>query len=150
MSNTKWYYVCDLEQKKALELTQIPEVWGNITGMADLDDEALADLSWAQLPDRGFLTPEAAQAANIDAATISSALALGTELATQQVREKRDVLLSESDKSVTADRWDSYDEAAKKSIADYRQALRDITDQDPFTATFPVIPDELAYLRAIS
>lgn len=150
MANTKWYYLCDLEEKKAIELTQIPEVWGNITGMSDLDDAALADLSWGGHADRGFLSKEAAEQAGVSTASLNAALALGTEVAKEQVRDKRDLLLNESDKAVTVDRWEGYSDETKQIIAGYRQALRDVTNQDPFNTVFPAIPDELAYLRAIS
>lgn len=148
--NTKWYYLSDLSNKTAIELVQIPEVWRNVTGMADLDDQALADMSWAQHPDMGFLSRESAEEAGITKDSLDAALVVGTELAKQQIREKRDVLLAESDKAVTVDRWESYDDETKQVIAGYRQALRDVTNQDPFDTTFPAIPDELAYLRAIS
>lgn len=150
MANTKWYYLCDLEEKKAKDLTQIPKVWGNITGMADLDDTALADLSWAGHPHMGFLSLQAARDAGISELSITDASMVGTELAKQQIREKRDLLLNESDKAVTVDRWEGYSDETKQIIAGYRQALRDVTNQDPFNTVFPAIPDELAYLRAIS
>jgi hypothetical protein len=59
-----------------------------------------------------------------------------------QIRAKRDYLLDISDKSVTSDRWEKYDEQTKREWADYRQALRDVTDQSTFPADveWPIEP----------
>ena len=55
-----------------------------------------------------------------------------------KIREKREELLKESD-------WTQFSDSPKKdqqSIKDYRQALRDITDQaDPFNITWPTEPE---------
>lgn len=58
-----------------------------------------------------------------------------------QVRMKRDRLLKESDALVMIDRWDGYTAEKKSAIADYRQALRDVTNQPgfPFAVVFPIL-----------
>lgn len=48
------------------------------------------------------------------------------------LRDQRDALLNRSDKFVMPDRWEKYDDQTKLEWADYRQALRDITDQVNF------------------
>ena len=55
----------------------------------------------------------------------------------QQVREKRNKLLAESDWTQVADA-----PVDKAAWATYRQALRDITDQDgfPLSVTYPESP----------
>lgn len=59
----------------------------------------------------------------------------------QRIREQRNRLLLASDSLVTIDRWErlTYDE--KQTIADYRQALRDLPSQnsDPNLITFPTL-----------
>ena len=44
MRNKNWYYLCDLVNKVATDMFQLPDVWGNITGMAQLTSEEVADL----------------------------------------------------------------------------------------------------------
>jgi hypothetical protein len=50
------YYCIDKENKTVLSAGPVPEVWGNISGMKDLDQEDLADLTWANYANYGFLT----------------------------------------------------------------------------------------------
>jgi hypothetical protein len=46
--------------------------------------------------------------------------------------EKRDELLSKSDKKVLPDLWENYSDEEKKEWKDYRKALRDITSLENF------------------
>lgn len=59
------------------------------------------------------------------------------EIASKEVREKRNALLDESDKEILPDR-----DTDKKAWAEYRQALRDITEQEgfPYDVVFPMRP----------
>lgn len=59
-----------------------------------------------------------------------------------QLREKRNKLLYESDIYVHSDRWSSYDDAKKIEWTTYRQALRDLpaNTSDPFNPVWPVKP----------
>ncbi|MFZ6813531.1 DUF4376 domain-containing protein [Undibacterium sp. Rencai35W] len=77
--NTAFYYLCDLDKKVAIDYRQIPEVFGNITGMADLNDASLASLAWAKVPSLGFLKEPAALAAGISVASMTAAYNLGAE-----------------------------------------------------------------------
>ena len=56
-----------------------------------------------------------------------------------EVRALRDRLLAESDPMLLPDRGLS--ESALKSWTDYRRALRDITQGDPFNPEWPAKPD---------
>jgi hypothetical protein len=58
------------------------------------------------------------------------------------IREKRNQLLAESDKFVVVDRWEKYDQQVKTEWADYRQALRDITEhaEFPVNVEWPIEP----------
>ena len=73
----------------------------------------------------------------------------------ERIREKRNKLLSDSDKQMTLDRLGLDTSSAIKFLASlknifsgkwakYRQALRDITDQPgfPYDVTFPDIPED--------
>jgi hypothetical protein len=57
----------------------------------------------------------------------------------QIIRERRNILLQESDKLVVADRWEKLTESKKTAISNYRQLLRDIPSQysNPSLVTFP-------------
>lgn len=65
-----------------------------------------------------------------------------TEKAAAEVRAKRNALLDESDKEVLPDRL-TKTSAAFKAWADYREALREIPDQEgfPFDVVFPAKPE---------
>lgn len=58
------------------------------------------------------------------------------------IREQRNALLKKSDEFVVADRWEYYSAQTKKEWADYRQGLRDITDQVNFpkSVDWPIEP----------
>lgn len=57
----------------------------------------------------------------------------------RRVRERRNMLLNESDKLVTIDRWEKLSYEEKDKISEYRQALRDLPlqDSDPNNINFP-------------
>jgi hypothetical protein len=149
MSNKKWYYLVNYKDKVAIEYTQIPAVWGNISGMSDLSDSMLRLLDWAKHSDVGFIPEDVAKQQNISQSSMDRVKAIGREVALVQLRTKRDLLLKESDAAVVIDRWNTYNDSKKTTISNYRQALRDLTNTtDPFNPTFPVIPTELAYLNA--
>jgi hypothetical protein len=52
--------------------------------------------------------------------------------ASETVRSERDVALLKSDALVTIDRWEAYDDTVKENLRVYRQALRDIPQQEGF------------------
>jgi hypothetical protein len=59
------------------------------------------------------------------------------------VREKRDEILKQSDALVLPDRWASYAPEKQASLSTYRQALRDIpqTQTDPANIVWPTPPN---------
>lgn len=59
-----------------------------------------------------------------------------------EVRKQRDLLLAESDKYLLLDLWETYSDAHKNDIKQYRQYLRDIpqTSNGPFNISWPQNP----------
>lgn len=57
-------------------------------------------------------------------------------------RSQRDALLSESDKLMLADIWETFSLEKQQAIKNYRQALRDLPQQEgfPFNVVFPEKP----------
>lgn len=148
MLNAKWYLLCNTVNNRAFDLLQIPEIWKNTTGMAQLDDEALATFNqWSSEKNEVFLSVPAARAAGIDNDSIDAVLAVTLPMVRNWVRAMRDPLLAETDKITTPDRWAKLDVVSKNDIELYRQALRDIPGQDPFNIAWPFIPEALAYIR---
>lgn len=62
--------------------------------------------------------------------------------AAKEVREKRDALLKQSDIEMMNDRLEKMTDESAQEWKDYRQALRDITEQEgfPFEVVFPEMP----------
>ena len=147
--NTNWYYRINLADKTAIEYMQIPEVWGNCSGLNSSDDATLADMNWAG-HNEGFLSPSAALELGVSQAELDRVMPVAREVAKAVIRKKRDQLLDASDKAVTVDRWDGYSTEVKAEIAAYRQSLRDMTEvADLFDPDWPTIPDSLEFLRRI-
>lgn len=138
MRNQNWYYLCDLADKVATDMFQLPEVWGNITGMAQLTSEDIADLGWAGQEGKGLLLEAAAVSAGVSSESIAAAKEIGAISCGRQVKEKRDLLLLESDWTQVADA-----PVDKTAWATYRQALRDISAQAgfPWTVDWPTQPE---------
>lgn len=59
----------------------------------------------------------------------------------QELRQHRNNLLNESDKLVTADRWEILSSQEKQKLSAYRQGLRDLPAQnsDPSLIVFPTL-----------
>lgn len=147
--NTNWYYRINLADKTAIEYMQIPEVWGNCSGLNSSDDATLADMNWAG-HNEGFLKLEAALALGVPQSELDKVMPVAREVAKSVIRKRRDQLLDASDKAVTIDRWESYSPEIKAEISAYRQALRDFTNtEELFYPTWPAIPDSLDFLKRI-
>ena len=71
---------------------------------------------------------------------------LFSELMQYTVDEKWEIIRSKRNKLLTATDWTQIDDSPKKTVQswlDYRQALRDITEQeDPDNITWPIKPEE--------
>lgn len=148
MLNAKWYLVCNTITNRAFDLLQIPDIWKNTTGMAGLDDESLATFNqWSSEKNEIFLTVAAARVAGVDNDSINAVLAVTLPVVKNWARTMRDPLLAETDKITTPDRWVKLDVVSKCDVEIYRQALRDVTEQDPLTIIWPFIPQALAHIR---
>jgi hypothetical protein len=151
MQNKKWYYRINLQNLTAIEYTQILDSWGNVSGLnaTSLVDEAtIADMNWAG-HNEGFLSKEAALAKGVTQAELDRVMPVAVEVGLIFLREKRDILLSASDRAVVIDRWETYTQEQKTTISTYRQALRDITTTgDVFNPTWPAIPEIMDFLNA--
>lgn len=142
--------MCHLDTKIAVEYTQILETWGNITGMLDLDDCHLSDLTWASNENIGFLLEPLAIALSIDSNSMTKAKLIGAEVAKELIRSKRDLLLAASDSAVVIDKWENYNQTIKTEISNYRSQLRELTNQpNIFNVVWPVIPASLSFLNAL-
>lgn len=140
----RYYYTCYFPEMRALQYEPCPETWGGrITGMSDLDDDALADLSWAGCSDYGFLTEAAAVKRGINAASMEVAKSIAGQVEMTTVRMLRDNLLAASDIAVLPDRWASYSKSQRQAWTDYRVALRDMPSSisDPFNIVWPTVPN---------
>jgi hypothetical protein len=138
MRNQNWYYLCDLVNKVATDMFQLPDVWGNITGMAQLTSEEVANLGWAGLDGKGLLLEAAALDAGVSIESIAAAKEIGAVACGNQARDKRDLLLSQSDWTQVADA-----PVDKTAWATYRQELRNISAQPgfPWAVVWPIQPE---------
>jgi hypothetical protein len=70
-----------------------------------------------------------------------------TQRTDEEIRHRRNVYLEKSDSYVLPDRWDYYTDEQKNAWRDYRQALRDIPQQEgyPITLTWPQPPDNVNF-----
>jgi hypothetical protein len=65
-----------------------------------------------------------------------------------EVRYHRDNTLNSTDYLMTSDLFNSFSAVDQQKIVDYRQALRDLTDQaDPFNITWPALGIESITLK---
>lgn len=151
MFNKSWYVLCDRAEKRALQYMQVPQTWMMATGLngetACADDITLADLDWSPTKGYGFLKPEAAARLGIDPVTIQVAKENAVGVVQAYFRDVRDTILGMSDIYVLADRWARYTDEQKAEVDAYRQALRDVTAQDPFNIVWPEIPQLMLAMK---
>jgi hypothetical protein len=59
------------------------------------------------------------------------------------IRDRRDTLLKESDTQILIDKWNNMDESKQQEWIIYRQALRDLPQiyTDPYSVIFPNLPN---------
>lgn len=121
-------YVKFNDQGKSIEITNtLPE---NATGYYPVP----ADITGVLLKLSGGTVVELT--AEEIAAEIEASRLLGIA---STVKQRRNKLLDEADKLTQADRWATYTDAQKASITAYKQALRDLPEQEgfPLTVVFP-------------
>ena len=90
-------YCIDKDNMQVLSSGPVPEVWGTISGMTELSDAVLSDLSWAGYTSHCFLSREAALALNILEADLDHADYLHKKLTTPEkitLRQARLALLN--------------------------------------------------------
>lgn len=137
------YFTCNLTQKEAFQYGDVPETYGNLTGMKMLSEEKLRDLAWAGMPGTGFIREDLVQTLGISAFSIKQALTVAQQGQRLKVIATRDFKLADSDKYVVIDRWSRYTLEQQNQVAAYRQALRDIGSSvtDWFNVVWPVLPN---------
>lgn len=145
--NSKWYLLVDTKTDTAVEYLQIPDDWHDNVGMHQLDDTQLATLGDWSPRNRGykFLTISVAKAFGVT--NIDSAINVVRPEIKEWLRTMRDPLLRASDIVTMVDRWANLDVVAQSHVTKFRQALRDITEGDVVNVTWPIIPNELSYLK---
>lgn len=143
MSDKKFYYICDFANQRVQQfIEEIPPVWGQISGMQDLSDEALKDLTWAGYPGMGFIPESQIHNYAVDAYTRDEAKRTANLLRRDTVIVDRDRRLAYSDRFVGSDRWEQFTMAQRAEITQYRQKLRDLTQvtEDWFNPVWPTMP----------
>ena len=72
--NTGFFYLVDRDAKQVVSAGELPESWGNIPSLNQLNYETISDLTWAGFPQYGFLTEEDARAVHdMDQASVDAA-----------------------------------------------------------------------------
>jgi Phage tail assembly chaperone protein len=141
----KKYYLIHFPTLVALQFfgNGMPNTWNNVTGMAELPDQEVADMTWSGNPGYGFLSEEQALARGILKESLAKAYQLGSLFQKPNVVNQRNTLLTEADKLTQADRWDNYTQSQKDEISAYKQALKDIpqTTTDWFNVIWPISPN---------
>jgi hypothetical protein len=132
------YYCIHKGTNKPVLAGRVPEVWGNISGLADVRGADLEDLTWAGYPDHGFLTEDQATTRGVLREDLEASLTVAVRIEGAAVRAQRDKLLAAADWTQLSD----VPEETKLAWAAHRQALRDITAQAgfPWTIDWPVAP----------
>jgi hypothetical protein len=130
------YYCIEKDTKKVLSAGFLKDTWGTITGMKDLSEQEVYDLTWANYPNHGFMTLSAALAFGVLQEELDAAKELGAKSQSDYVRATRIALLTETDWRFRSDQQPS------QEWVDYCQAVRDITDQTgfPWEINWPVAP----------
>lgn len=138
------YYCVHKTSLAAISAGPLPDVWGNISGMADLSPADAADLTWAGYDDYGFYQRADALAfgvsqASIDAADATYALVRGEDNAR---RAKQELLDSDWCEYPSVRDTSVFPHLANGSDFDaYRLVLRAITvNNTPDVETWPERP----------
>jgi len=138
------YYLCDTSTKSVKYVGELPEVYGNITGLIDASYDTIKDLTWAGYPGLGFLNEDDALVWGVDPEVIKAHHMQNIDNSWIEVREMRDALISNV-------RWriDRHDDEIKLGITPtenimpillYIQKLREVTNQqDPLNITWPIL-----------
>lgn len=120
----KLYYCINNQSLTVLSYGELPETWGNITGMADLTPQAARDLTWAGYPEISFVTAAEALEIGVTQANLDIGKAAGDEIQGNVVRKERDALLTATDWVVT--KAVELGQPIPNNYIVYRKALRDM------------------------
>ena len=134
----KLYYCINNQALTVLSYGELPETWGNITGMKDLSAADARDLTWAGYPEISFVNAAEALEIGISQADLDVGKAAGDAIQGDVVRVERDALLAATDWVVT--KAIELGEPIPNNYVVYRKALRDMPTQAgwPWTIT-PVV-----------
>ena len=133
------YYCIEKDTKKVLSAGFLTDTWGTITGMKDLSEQEVYDLSWANYPNHGFMTLQAALEYGVSQEALDAAKELGAKFQSDYVRATRVILLNATDWRFRNDQQPS------QEWIDYCHALRDVTNPEiqpgfPWEINWPVKP----------
>jgi hypothetical protein len=145
----KTYYLVNSLNKQVTYVGPLPEVWSNITGLCDMDEESLRDLSWAgeHMQNLMFLNEDDARKFGVSPALISIYRDQRESQEWEKIREQRDARIQavrwrverHSDRTSLGLPGDPY----IRNVLIYIQSLRDITTQsDPFNIVWPNEPPQ--------
>lgn len=151
MRKDRWYLVCNRHEMVALTCIQLPDEWRDIPNMWERSEEELAAIYETSVTAEALmiLSVDAARSAGMQADSIDMAMMNSYDAAKAWVRTMRDPVLAATDLVTSSDRWTKLDAVARRNIANFRQALRDITKTDVFNLQWPEIPQELDYIRSL-
>lgn len=149
-SVTGLVYLINKATKTVLYAGEVPEVYGNLTGLADVDYVVLQDLyaTWVfdEYKDLGFFTEADALARGVPQATLDTSRSAAWELKWSSYDDTRSQLIQ--DQRWRIDRFN--DETAMNlpptenitPVLVYIQAIRDLptTNPDPYNIVWPTIP----------
>ena len=134
------YYCIEKTTLKVLSLGHLPDVWGNITGMGELSESEVQDLTWAGYPDHGFYTKDNALKLNVDSLDLEIAHRIGRSIQTDIIKEEVTTDLSLCDWIVTKSIETNTEIPEEWKV--YRQGLRDLSLQSgyPWFVKYPELP----------
>lgn len=143
---TQRYYFCHYPSQTAMSLVDaIPNVVLNsITGLeSKAPNEVLTLGRWGH-PDYGFVPEQDIGNYEISQESIERCRLGAIELAKISLREQRDKLLDEIDRTkIVIDRWVKMTPEKQQQWIDYKEALRNLPDtvQDWFNPVWPAMPE---------
>ena len=134
----------------------LPQNTSNVSNLNLLDDETLKVLGWVPVETQSDKNPifvsksyEVFEDKVIEKIINRDKSAEEIELEKeeqyyylwQEIRQKRNQLLDESDKLIVIDRWENLSLPERQKLATYRQLLRDLPSQNsnPTLIEFPVL-----------
>lgn len=135
---------------------ELPQHTANVSNLCFLDDKTLKQIGWLpfeQLTENKLVFVSSSYEILEDKVVeviitrdkVEEELVADTENLNKYkwnlIRQQRDLMLSESDKLVVADKWIMYSPEEKQKIAAYRQSLREIPSEfsDPTEVVFPTL-----------